>query len=98
MDVTPHRPWRHEDRVYRHPDHQNLPGVKLFMYDIKDVNRFYFREHPKNISPKSERFTNYWDDFERKCIEGLWVDDGGAWIYIMPKLFNYLNYVTIHDK
>ncbi len=68
------------------------------MYDIKDVNRFYFREHPKNISPKSERFTNYWDDFEKKCIEGLWVDDGGTWIYIMPKLFNYLNYVTIHDK
>ena len=98
MDVTPHRNWKHEDRLYRNPDYPNLPGVKLFMYDIKDVNRFYFRNHPRNIDPKSERFAEYWVPFEKKCIEGLWVDDGGTWVYLMPKLFHYLNYVTIHDK
>lgn len=98
MEITPLRSWKHEDRIYRHPDYPNLPAVKLFMYDFKDVNLFYHRKHPVQVDPKTEKFTQYWDDFERKCLDGLWVDDNGTWVYMFPKLFYYINYVTIFDK
>lgn len=90
--------WKHEDRIIRHKDYPDLPAVKLFMYDIKKVSNFYHRDHPKNLNPSSEKFEEYWSEFEKKSVEGLWVNDEGTWVYMMPKLFFYINYVTIHDK
>ena len=98
MEITHHRNWKHEDRIFRHPDYPQLPGVKLFMYDFKDVNLFYHRNHPVQLDPKSERFKQYWGDFEKKCLDGLWVEDNGTWVYMFPKLFYYINYVIIFDK
>lgn len=98
MEITPHRSWKHEDRIYRNPKYPQLPGVKLFMYDIKDVNLFYDRKHPVQLDPKTERFKTYWDAFEKKCLDGIWVEDNGTWVYMFPKLFYYINYVVIFDK
>lgn len=69
--------------------------VSLFPYQIKDVNLFYSRDHPVNLHPKSFQFKKYWDNFVKKCIEGVWVNDKGTWIYMMPKLFFYCNYTKI---
>jgi hypothetical protein len=69
--------------------------VSLFPYQIKDVNRFYKRDHPVNINPKSESFRKYWYDFRQKCVEGQWIKDGQTWVYLMPKLFFYINYTKI---
>jgi len=69
--------------------------ISLFPYQIKDVNLFYHRNHPKNLHPHSAKFIQYWTDFRNKCIEGLWVNDNGTWVYMMPKLFFYINYVKV---
>lgn len=69
--------------------------VSLFPYQIQDVNRFYKRDHPVNLNPHSELYRKYWNDFKQKCIEGTWVKDGKAWVYLMPKLFFYANYAKI---
>lgn len=98
MENTPQVEWKHEDRIIRNELNTNLPAVKLFMYDIKNRENFYQRNHPKNLHPYSESFEKYWSEFEKKCVEGLWVNDEGTWVYMMPKLYYYINYVIIHDK
>ncbi len=72
--------------------------VDLFPYKIKDQNNFYFRNHPVGLNPRTFRFKSYWKTFEKSCIEGKWVNDNGTWVYLMPKLFFYLNYVIISDE
>jgi len=97
--VSIHHPdWKHEDRIVRNPDYNNLPAVKLFMYDIKNINNFYHRNHPYNLHPNSDKFEEYWSKFEERSVEGLWVKDEETWVYMMPKLFFYINYVVINDK
>lgn len=72
--------------------------VDLFPYKIKDRDRFYHRNHPQNLHPESLTFKNYWLDFIKQCIEGRWIEDlNGTWVYMMPKLFYYINYVIILD-
>ncbi len=73
-------------------------AVDLFPYKIKDVNNFYFREHPDKLNPRTFKYKKYWDDFLKNCLEGVWVNDNGTWVYLMPKLFFYLNYVVISDE
>ncbi len=90
--------WKHEDRIIRNPDYPDLPAVKLFMYDMKKRENFYQRNHPKGIHPRSDQFEKYWSSFEQKSVEGTWINDEGTWVYMMPKLFFYINYVTIFDK
>jgi len=68
----------------------------LFCYKIKDRERFYDRDHPKQLHPESILYKDYWLDFEKRCIEGWWVEDAdGTWVFMMPKLFYFINYVTI---
>lgn len=69
--------------------------VSIFPYQIKDVNKFYDRNHPKNLHPHSSPFQKYWKRFRTKCVEGHWVNDGGTWVFMMPKLFFYTNYTKI---
>jgi hypothetical protein len=73
-------------------------AVELFPYQVKDVSNFYFRDHPENLNPKTFRYKKYWDEFLKYCLEGKWVDDNGTWVFMMPKLFFYINYVTIPDE
>lgn len=74
-------------------------GWKLFPYQIKNREKFYYRDHPKQINPKSQVFKNYWtegvDCFAKKAVEGIGVDDEGTWIYMPNKLFYYTNYIKI---
>lgn len=73
-------------------------AVDLFPYKIKDPNNFYFRNHPVGLNPNTFRYKAYWKSFEKHCLEGKWINDNGTWVYLMPKLFFYLNYVLISDK
>ena len=71
-------------------------AVDLFPYKVKDRELFYQRDHPEQLHPESEIYDNYWGDFEKKCIEGTWVEDkDGTWVFMPPKLFYFINYVTI---
>lgn len=73
--------------------------VDLFPYKIKDRNLFYHRNHPENIHPESLAYEEYWLNFIKKCIEGKWIQDkDGTWVFMMPKLFYYINYVIILNK
>lgn len=72
--------------------------VDLFPYKIKDPNNFYFRDHPKELNPRTFTYKKYWGTFETRCIEGMWVNDNGTWVFMMPKLFFYTNYVVISDE
>ncbi|MBP8762228.1 MAG: hypothetical protein KBH21_00075 [Acetoanaerobium sp.] len=72
--------------------------VDLFPYKIKNADNFYFRKHPEGLNPNSFNFKTYWGAFGKSCVEGKWVNDAGTWVYMMPKLFFYVNYVTISDE
>lgn len=72
--------------------------VSLFPYQIKDVNNFYDRNHPKEISPNSFEYNLYWTERIKNYIEGRWIDDNGTWVYMFPKLDFYINYTTIADE
>lgn len=74
---------------------QKIPD--LFPYRIKRRDSFYFRKHPKDAHPESPRFKNYWREFTKGVIEGVWINDEGTWVYMMPKLFFYVNYPLIAD-
>lgn len=79
--------------------YNDLIGVDMFPYKVKGRDKFYHRNHPQNLNPDSYKFITYWEDFIKKCVEGLWIkDDNGVWVYMMPKLFYYVNYVRILDK
>lgn len=73
-------------------------AVDLFPYKIKDPNNFYFRNPPVGLNPNTFRYKAYWKSFEKHCLEGKWINDNGTWVYLMPKLFFYLNYVQISDE
>jgi hypothetical protein len=71
----------------------------LFPYKIKDRGRFYHRTHPEGLHPESLGYQKYWTNFLKDCIEGKWIEDkNGVWVYMMPKLFYYINYVEILDE
>lgn len=72
--------------------------VDLFPYKISNQENFYFRNHPENLNPKSFSHKKYWGIFKKRCLEGLWVNDNGTWVFMMPKLFFYINYVVISDE
>ena len=76
----------------------DTPLVSLFPYQIQRRENFYFRDHPEQVHPRSPLYDKYWGEFEQKVIEGVWIDDEGTWVYMMPKLFFYVNYCRIPDK
>ena len=74
-------------------------SIDLFPYKIKNRELFYFRDHPKDISPTSFTFKRYWEEFLRYSLEGRWIrDEDGTWVFMMPKLFFYINYVPIVNE
>lgn len=84
--------------IDRHGEINSDFYVNLFPYQIKNVNNFYFRDHPVNLNPKTFLYKKYWNEFLKYCLEGRWVDDDGTWVFMMPKLFFYINYVVISDE
>lgn len=82
----------HEVRKVKGGD---LEDYDLFLYKIKNRSKFLHQEHPVDISPETFTYKNYWTDFAKKSVEGMWVDDEGTAVYMPPKLFYYTNYVKI---
>lgn len=68
--------------------------VDLFPYKIKDINNFLFRDHIP-FNPNKPESVKYWREFVRDCVEGKWIDDNGTWVWMMPKLFFYINAGTV---
>lgn len=71
--------------------------VSLFPYQIKDRQKFLFNNHPKDLHPESQKYKDYWKEQYKRCIEGHWVNDDGTWVYMMPKLYFYINVAIISD-
>ena len=85
--------------VNRYIEYENGDfAVNLFPYQIKNRNNFIFRNHPVNLNPNSFMFRQYWEPFLKNCLEGKWINDDGTWVYMMPKLFFYINYVVLSDE
>jgi hypothetical protein len=72
--------------------------VDLFPYKIKNRSLFYDRNHPKNLHPESPMYSQYWLAQMKNYVEGKWINDEGTWVYMMPKLYFYINYVIIMDE
>lgn len=70
--------------------------VDLFPYKIKNREKFYDRDHPV-LDPASYAYDAHWDKHEKRVIEGYWVDDDGTWVYMMPKLYYYVNITSIRN-
>lgn len=88
--------WGRVNRIINYEDHF---AVDLFPYKIKGRENFYDRDHPEKLSPSSLSYKKYWkSNFIKKCINGNWVNDNDTWVYMMPKLFFYINYVTVPDE
>ncbi len=72
-------------------------AIRLFpkLYNIK---AFKVSEHPI-LHPSTKDYMDYWEDQEKKCIEGLWGEDKdkdlGGWRYCPPQLYYYTNFCPI---
>jgi hypothetical protein len=87
------------EKVNRYIEYENGDfAVDLFPYKIKNRENFISRDHPVNLNPNSFRYKQYWEDFLKLCLEGKWVNDEGTWVFMMPKLFFYINYVVLSDE
>lgn len=91
MAITKNQDWKISDNKHL--------LVDIFPYKIKNREKFYNRNHPVDLNPNTRQFNRYWHDNQLpKCIEGHWVDDEGTWVYMMPKLYTYVNIMLIPDK
>lgn len=74
--------------------------VKLFP-TLYNIDVFKTKTHPE-FHPDSTRYTKYWEDEERKCLEGVWGLDSdgenGGWRYMPGFLYYYVNYCIIDDQ
>lgn len=70
----------------------------LFPYQLKRRDSFYHREHPKDLKPDHAKYKSYWLEQLRYYIEGRWINDEGTWVYMMPKLYYFVNYTRIYDE
>lgn len=70
--------------------------VDLFPYKIKKLKNFINRKHP-HLHPHTFAYKDYWKGQLRKFIEGEWVNDEGTWVFMMPKLYFYINMGLIVD-
>ena len=79
---------------------KNYKVVDLFPYKIKNVNNFINRNHPVNLHPSTSKYKSYWKQAIQYSIEGKWVNDEGTYVWMMPKLWWYINIdkITITDK
>jgi len=75
-------------------------AVKLFptLYNIKP---FLNRDHPLH-HPDSLDYSTYWEEQEKRCLEGLWgLDkdgDKGGWRFMPGNLYYYINFCVIEDE
>lgn len=78
----------------------NKKPIRLFpvLYNIGD---FLIKEHPQ-FHPDSTSYTKYWEEQERKCLEGMWGNDSngkeGGYRYMPGFLYYYVNFCIIDDE
>lgn len=77
---------------------QQATLVDLAPYRVKNIENFYFRDHPENLNPYTPRYKKYWGDFAVKCVEGAWVNDEGTWYWMPPVAVLLCNYLIIEDE
>jgi len=78
----------------------NSKVVRLFplLYNIKP---FLFKDHPV-YHPETQDYMDYWEEQEKRCIEGFWGEDKkgnkGGWRYMPGPLYYYVNFCVIEDE
>jgi hypothetical protein len=76
---------------------QDSEAVNLFP-TLYDISSFVNRDHPK-LHPESLAYTEYWENHERKAIEGMWGNDtdgiNGGWRFMPGNLYYYINLCKI---
>lgn len=77
---------------------RDFPLVDIFPYKIKNVNNFYFRDHPINLNPDLPAYKEYWKPQIKDCIVGKWINDNGTWVFMFPALYWYVNIVKIVNE
>jgi hypothetical protein len=76
------------------------PIIRLFplLYNIKN---FVQRDHP-SYHPETQDYVDYWEEQEKRCVEGLWGLDSngkeGGWRYCPGPLYYYVNFCVIEDE
>lgn len=76
--------------------------VRLFplLYNISD---FVIKDHPE-YHPATKEYEDYWEEQEKRCIEGFWGYDynketnEGGWRFCPPQLYYYVNFFIIEDE
>lgn len=78
-------------------DHE-VPLVRLFP-KIETRDNFINNSHPV-INPDLDRtrWSTYWHEEKRRCIEGYWAKDGDLFRWMNPDLYFYINHWTILHK
>lgn len=88
------------NRVIGHID--KYPIVSLFPYQIKNREKFIHRDHPPIDKDNPQTIAHYREQWKR-IVEGLWVLDedeegNSTWVFMMPKLYFYVNCGTINKE
>lgn len=77
-----------------------LKPIRLFPI-LYDISPFVENQHPE-LHPMSSDYSKYWEDKEKKCLEGMWGLDSdgtnGGWRYMPPFLYYYINICKIVDE
>lgn len=76
--------------------------IRLFPL-LHNIKPFIVKEHPE-YHPATKDYEQYWEEHEKRCIEGLWGLDKnketneGGWRYCPPQLYYYVNFCVIEDE
>lgn len=74
---------------------------------IYNVKSFYHRDHP-DLHPDSRAYMQYWEEHEKRSVEGFWgldqdspiynPDQPGGWRFMTPQHYWYTNFCFIQDE
>lgn len=73
------------------------PTYARFFPEIYSISDFIDRNHPVNLHPSHPDYSQYWDNYDKKAIEGLWGRDYnetlrlGGWRYMTPQMYHFVN-------
>jgi hypothetical protein len=76
--------------------------VRLFP-KIHNLKPFLIKDHPE-YHPESKDYSDYWNEQERRCVEGYWgldkdeVTQEGGWRYGTPQLYWYSTFCPIEQE
>lgn len=84
-------------------DYNGHKPIKLFP-DLYNIKPCINQSHPE-YHPDSSDYAKYWEEQERRCIEGFWFKDIdperphlGGWRYMPPQLYYYINFCVIEEE